>query len=121
VKVVLYAEIERRKRGLTQKELARRCCVTQQEVSDAEKGMRRTHVLKALSDFFGMKPELLIKPVPASINFLAAQEQAREHMAHMPEDAPRRRDAFSTIPQPANTVPSPRRMSEVLREEREEG
>lgn len=66
--VILRAVLERQRRGLSQSELAHRLGVSQTRLSEVERGLRTEPVLRAMEQFFSMKREILLRPIPDSLN-----------------------------------------------------
>jgi transcriptional regulator with XRE-family HTH domain len=87
--VVLRSELERTKRGLTQTELAHRVGSTQQKISEVERGLRHEPTLRALEQFFGMRRELLLRPIPASLNTEAQLGKLADNFTDIPPAEPR--------------------------------
>lgn len=95
---------------MSQKDLARRLGFSQSTISAVERGLRYEPTLRAMQGFFGMKPDLLLRPVPASLNPEAPGEAAKQF-------------GISNLPSPrqanAHGVPAPPSLSEHFRRERE--
>jgi transcriptional regulator with XRE-family HTH domain len=99
VSVILRAALERTRRGLTQPELARRLGVDQKRLSETERGLRHEPTLRAMERFFGMKRELLLRPVPASLN-PSAPTPAAQQFGPLDVPSPRRASASEVPPAP---------------------